>query len=110
MSTEIQFSILNSEINRDLNVELLTALLVGNNSAILIFNSSRKLHNNGLTVALLHTLDYIPCVTFFFKDSLTLDVVVTATGPCILQHQHNAIKHSDNSDTLSSFFFFFFWP
>lgn len=85
-------------------MELLTELFWLVILAMLIFYSSHKLHNNGLTFALLHALDYTPCVALFFKDSLTLDVVVTAIGPSILQRQHKVLLTPLSIVTLSHHF------
>lgn len=85
-------------------MELLTELFGLVILAMLIFYSSHKLHNNGLTFALLHALHYTPCVALFFKDSLTLDVVVTAIGPSILQRQHKVLLTPLSIVTLSHHF------
>lgn len=85
-------------------MELLTELFWLVILAMLIFYSSHKLHNNGLTFALLHALHYTPCVALFFKDSLTLGVVVTAIGPSILQRQHKVLLTPLSIVTLSHHF------
>lgn len=67
---------------------------------MMVLNSPHELHDNGLIFALFHTPDYTLFIVLFFNSSLMLHVVVTATGPFILQHPCKALWNPLHVDIL----------